>query len=99
MSNVNEKIFTAQDLERAGTRGMIAGQIALVEDIIKQARSDAQQEFNAGRDPEAVALREFANRLGDLTIILNKKKEGMAPKVRAAQIADTVVDASLEVQA
>jgi hypothetical protein len=98
VSNINEKIFTAQDLERAGTRGMIAGQIAIVEDIIKQARSDAQAEFNDGNDKEAVALREFATRITDLIGILNKKKDGLESKVRSSQIADTILDANLEVR-
>jgi len=97
VSNINEKIFTAQDLERAGTRGMIAGQIAIVEDIIKQARSDAQAEFNDGNDKEAVALREFATRITDRIGIL-KKKDGLASKVRSSQIADTILDANLEVR-
>jgi hypothetical protein len=97
VSNINEKIFTAQDLERAGTRGMIAGQIEIVKDIVKQARVNATSEFNAGHDPEAIALREFANQIERLLEILDKKKEGLASKVRSAQIADTIVDANLEV--
>ena len=93
-----EKQFTVQDLERAGERGMVAGQIEVVKGIVKQARTNAQSEFNAGHDPEAIALREFANQIESLLEILNKKKEGLASKVRSQQITDTVIDATLEVQ-
>jgi hypothetical protein len=81
-----EKQFTVQDLERAGERGMIAGQIEVVKDIVKQARTNAQSEFNAGHDPEAIALREFANQIETLIEILDKKLNGLKSKVRAQQI-------------
>jgi len=97
VSNINEKIFNAQDLERAASRGMVAGQIEIVKDIVKQARVNATSEFNAGHDPEAIVLREFANQIETLIEILDKKKDGLASRVRSSQIADTIVDANLEV--
>ena len=91
-----EKQFTVQDLERAGERGMVAGQIAITEDIIKQIRRDATAEFDAGHDEAAKALREEANSLTSLIGILNNKLNRLKSKVRAQQIADTVIDANLE---
>ena len=97
MSNINEKIFAAQDLERAATRGMLAGQIVIVEDIIKQIRRDAGREFDAGHDEAAKALRNEADAIGDLIVILEQKKASLASTVRREQIGDTVIDASLTV--
>lgn len=92
-----DKQFTVKDLERAADRGSVLGQISIVEDVIKQARSNAVGYFEAGNDEAAKSLREFAAHMSDLLDILNKKLAGMKSKSRTAQIADTVIDAGLEV--
>ncbi len=95
---MNEKLFTTQDLERAAARGAIAGQLEIVNDIVRQARANATSEFNAGRDPEAIALREFAAQVESLVEILDKKREGLASRVRSSHILDTTFDSNLDVR-
>ena len=91
-----EKQFTVRDLERAGERGSVAGQIAVVKDIIAQAKNNALANFEDGNDSAAAALRDFAGSLDSLLRILANKQEGLKSQVRREQIADTVIDATLE---
>ena len=84
-----EKLFTTQDLERAAERGMVAGQIVVTEDIIKQARTEATYYFNSGKDVEALALRDFAGTLTSLLGVLQSKLARIQSKARSAQIEST----------
>jgi mRNA degradation ribonuclease J1/J2 len=94
-----DKQFTVKDLERAGERGIVLGQIAVVEQIISDVRTQARGFFESGEDDAAKAMRDYATALaGGLLTVLQQKKEGLASKVRSQQITDTVIDATLEVQ-
>lgn len=92
---IMEKQFTIKDLERAGERGMIAGQIGVTEDIISQARIYATYYFNAGKDAEALSIRDFADTLTSLLGVLQSKQARLKSKARSAQIADTVFDSGI----
>ena len=76
---------------------MYSGQIAVTADIIKKIRRDATSQFNSGNDDAAKALREEADSLTGLIPEFQKKLDGLKSKALSAQIADTVIDATLEV--